>query len=106
MSEQERKSRQTASKWICEKFSREERYLFVFARDFEKYLNAFQADRFNDEKKREQMRWDFFYDFLSLKEKMTEFGWNKKFLAENGVVYKPIKNLFFRLFSEEERAGA
>ena len=106
MSEQERTKRQQASKWICENFSREERYLFVFARDFEKYLNAFQADNFKMPEKREQMRWDFYFDFLSLRNRMSEFGWNKKILAENGIVFKPIKNLFYRLFSEEERAGA
>lgn len=103
MSQEECKKRQVATAWICKNFSREERYLMVFSRDMEKYLDAFTVDKFSSADKREQMRWDFFFDFLSLKEKMQEFGWSKKVLSDNGIYFKPLKNLWHRLFTEEER---
>ena len=106
MSEQEREKRRKACEYICRNFSIDERWLINFQIMFPKYLDAFSKDNFKSAEKREMMRWDFYFDFQLLKEKMTEYNWNKKFLAQNGIIYKPIKNLFYRLFSEEERAGA
>ena len=94
--------RRRAAQYFCENFSREERYLIVFERDLEKYLNAFAADNFKSAEKREGLRWDFYFDFLSLKSRMKEYKWSKKFLLSHGIDFVAVRNLFFALFTAEE----
>lgn len=97
--------RKKAAKWLCENFSREQRYLIVYERDFAKYLSAFSADKFKSAEKREGLRWDFYFDYKKLTSLMKEFKWSKKFLAQNGIDFVAVRNLFYSLFTAEEIAS-
>lgn len=94
--------RRKAAQYFVENFSREERYLIVFARDFETYLSAFSADNFKSEEKREGLRWDFFFSFQSLRKRMAEYSWGKDFLNSHGIDFRAVRKLFFALFTAEE----
>ena len=98
--------RRKAAEFMVRNYSREERYLIVFSRDFSRYIDAFTNDRFKTPEKREGLRWDFFFDFQSLKSRMEEYKWSKKFLLENGIDFKTIRKMFFSLFSADEIASA
>lgn len=98
-------NRKKAAEGLINYFSREERYLKILARDLSCHLSAFSANNFKSEGKREQKRVDFFYDFQTLREKMSEYRWSKEFLAENGIDLSSLRKLYFRLFSREEIAA-
>ena len=83
-----------AAQYFTEKFSREERYLIVFARDFSEYLKS--SDWLKSCEARScQKYFDFLLDFDSLKEKMKEFRWSSDFLKENGIDFREIRKLYF-----------
>lgn len=86
-------TRNKAAKFFCENYSREDRYLIIFARDFSGYLNS------SDYLKKKDVDNQFYFDFLcafdSLKEKMKEFHWSCEFLKENGIDFKEIRKLYF-----------
>lgn len=86
--------RTAAAKYFVRNFSREKRYLIIFARDFNIYLQSANWLQ-SDEAKGIQKFWDFLCDYKSLREKMQEFRWSKEFLAENGIDFKSIKKLYF-----------
>lgn len=98
--------RRKAAEYMVQNYSREERYLIVFSRDFSRYENAFTSDNFKTNEKREGLRWDFYFDFISLKAKMKEYRWSKDFLAERGINFTLLKRLFYSLFTAEEIAAA
>lgn len=101
---QEMRNRQAAAKFLCERYSREERFLLIYERDLSKYVSAFTADKFKSEDKREMLRWDFFACFNSFKKMMKECKWSKKFLASYGIDFVAVRNLFFATFTAEEIA--
>lgn len=86
--------RSQAAHYFAERFSREERYLIIFQRDFEKYLSSAEYLR-SEESKNVQFYFDFLCDFERLKELMKEFRWSKDFLKEKGIDFTEIKNLYF-----------
>lgn len=88
------RQRTDAAKYFVEKYSREERYLEIFQRDFSCYLNSSEWLR-SDDAKSYQRYFDFLCDFEELKEKMKEFRWTKEFLKENGIDFVSIKKLYF-----------
>jgi len=90
------KKRRQAQKYFTENFSREQRYLIVFERDFNEYLSA-AAWLQTEEAKNYQRYYDFLCDFSSLKNKMKEFSWSKKFLLENGIDFAAIRKLYFAI---------
>lgn len=85
--------RSAAARFFCENYTREQRYLIVFARDFANYLAS--ADYLRERDTLHQFYWDFLCDFVSLKEKMKEFRWSKEFLLANGIDFGAIKKLYF-----------
>ena len=85
--------RSRAAQYFCERYSREQRYLQIFARDFENYLSS--AEYLKKKDMDHQFYFDFLCDFDSLKEKMKEFRWSKDFLKENGIDFQEIKKLYF-----------
>lgn len=88
--------RSRAAQYFCERYSREERYLRIFARDFSAYLKS-SVWLQSDAAKVEQKYYDFLLDFESLREKMREFRWSSDFLAANGIDFKEIRKLYFAL---------
>ena len=86
--------RSAAARFCCEHYTREERYLIVFARDFAEYLNSAEWLQSADARKCQKF-YDFLCDFVSLKEKMKEFRWSKDFLKDNGIDFGAIKKLYF-----------
>ena len=86
-------SRGLAARYFCEKYSREQRYLIIFQRDFSAYLNS--ADYLRKKDTDNQYYFDFLISFDSLKEKMAEFKWSKDFLKENGIDFAAIRSLYF-----------
>lgn len=87
-------NRSRAARFFAENYSREKRYLVIFARDFQIYLNSGEWLQ-SDEAKGVQKYWDFLCDFDSLREKMKEFSWSADFLLENGIDFKAIRKLYF-----------
>lgn len=86
--------RYLAAQYFTEKFSREERYLLIFARDFSDYLKS--SDWLQSADARScQKYFDFLIDYEDLKSKMQEFRWSKDFLLENGIDFAAIRNLYF-----------
>ena len=85
--------RSSAARYFCENYSREERYLIVFARDFEKYLMS--ADYLRERDTEHQFYWDFLTDFERFRELMKEFRWSKDFLKEHGIDFNSLKKLYF-----------
>lgn len=82
-----------AAQYFNEKYSREKRYLIVFQRDFEKYLESSQylLERHTEH----QFYWDFLLSFEQLKAMMKEYRWSKEFLLENGIDFNAVKKLYF-----------
>lgn len=86
--------RTAAARYFAENYSREQRYLIVFARDFAQYL-ASSSWLKSEEAKQSQKFYDFFCDFEDLKSKMKEFSWSADFLKENGIDFREIRRLYF-----------
>lgn len=86
--------RSQAAQFFARNYSREQRYLIILARDFEKYLSS-AAFLQSDDAKSVQVYYDFLLDFERLKELMKEFRWSKEFLAENGIDFQAAKKLYF-----------
>lgn len=82
-----------AAQYFCENYSREERYLQIFERDFSKYLLS--EDYLMQKDTANQFYFDFLVSFGSLCEKMKEFSWSPGFLAEHGINFKKIRKLYF-----------
>lgn len=85
--------RSQAARYFCKKYSREQRYLIIFERDFEKYLSS--ADYLKTKDTKNQFYFDFLGDYQNLLEKMKEFKWNKDFLKKNGIRFEEIRKLYF-----------
>lgn len=86
--------RSRAAQYFSERFSREQRYLKIFARDFQAYLKS--GDWLKTQESRDKQKYfDFLLDFDSLKEKMQEFRWSADFLKDNGIDFKEIRKLYF-----------
>ena len=85
--------RRKAAHFFTERYSREERYLIIFSRDFSAYLNS--ADYLRKKDVNNQYYFDFLVSFDSLKEKMKEFSWSAGFLMEHGIDFKAIRKLYF-----------
>ena len=98
--------RRKAADYLVKNYSREQRYLIVYSRDISKYIDAFTNNRFKSEEKREGLKWDFLFDFIGLKDRMSEYRWSKDFLAENGIDFRTARKLIFSLFSADEIASA
>ena len=77
-----------------ERFTREERYLKIFARDLQKGFKAISEMGIENARK-EQLFFDFQIVFEDLKEKMSEFRWSSETLKENGIDFKAIRKLYF-----------
>lgn len=85
--------RSAAARYFAERYSREQRYLIIFARDFQKYLSS--SDYLLSKDTDNQYYFDFLCDFERLKEMMKEFRWSKEFLKDNGIDFVAIKKLYF-----------
>ena len=86
--------RRRSAEYLIANYSREERYLIIFARDFQEYLRS--ADWLvTAEAKRHCKPFEFMADFLSLKKKMAEFRWSKDFLKERGIDFVAIRKLYY-----------
>lgn len=85
--------RNKAAQYFMENFTREERYLKVFSRDFSGFLKS--ADYLLKKDTANQYYFDFLLSFEELKDKMMEFRWSKEFLLENGIDFVSIKKLYF-----------
>ena len=100
----ERKSlqeqRKDAVAWMMKNYSRDERILIIIAEDSKKYLSCFSADKFKTEDSRQQIIAEFRSMFRFLREKMAEFRWSKKFLAENGIDFVKLRNLFYQVAAD------
>lgn len=96
MTDKERRDfeRNLSVHYFMEKYSREQRYLKLFARDFSSYLQS-AAWLQSDDARNFQKFYDFITDFENLKAKMKEFRWSKEFLAENGIDFTACKKLYF-----------
>ena len=86
-------TRRKAAKFFAEKFSREDRYLIIFARDFSAFLNS--SDYLKTKDTEHQFYFDFLCAFDNLREKMKEFSWSVDFLKEHGIQFKKIRKLYF-----------
>lgn len=85
--------RSAAARYLAEKYSREQRYLIIFARDFQKYLSS--AEYLLSKDTDNQYYFDFLTDFERLKEMMKEYRWSKEFLMENGIDFVSVRKLYF-----------
>ena len=85
--------RNKAAQFFVENYSREERYLKIFFRDFSGYLKS--ADYLLKKDTANQYYFDFIISFEELKDKMKEFRWSKEFLSKNGIDFVSIKKLYF-----------
>lgn len=85
--------RSQAARYFADRYSREQRYLVIFARDMEKYLLS--ADYLMTKDMEHQFYWDFLCDFERLKELMKEYRWSKEFLLENGIDFVAVRKLYF-----------
>ena len=86
--------RKAAIRYFRDNFSREQRYLISFERDFTEYLSS-AAWLQSDEARKCQKFFDFQICFEGLKEKMKEFRWSKEFLLAHGIDFVSIKKLYF-----------
>ena len=82
-----------ASQYFVDRYSREQRYLIILQRDFEKYLDS--AEYLKKKDTENQFYFDFLCDYESLLAKMKEFRWSSDFLKENGIDFKAIRKLYF-----------
>lgn len=87
-------SRSLAARYFCSRYSREERYLKIFERDFSAYLKSSEWLQ-SDAAKECQKYFDFLLDFEDLKAKMKEFRWSSDFLLANGINFSEIRKLYF-----------
>lgn len=87
----------SAMDYMINNFSREERLLIMFQQDSEKLLSCFSADKFKSESAKKMIIGELSETFVFLKKKMIEFRWNKKFLAEKGIDFIQLRNLYFKL---------
>lgn len=87
------RQRGMAAQFMAENYSREQRYLIIFARDFSAFLNS--ADYLRKKDVENQYYFDFLISFDSLKEKMSEFRWSADYLKANGIDFKAIRKLYF-----------
>jgi hypothetical protein len=85
--------RTSSAHYYVKNFSREERYLQIFARDFAKYLLSSKYLLTKDTE--HQLYFYFLCDFDDLSAKMKEFGWTPAFLKSYGINYKEIRKLYF-----------
>ena len=85
--------RSSAAQYFAERYSREERYLIIFERDFSDYLK--RADYLRSKDVEHQLYFDFLIAFDSLKSKMAEFKWSAGFLKKKGIDFPKIRNLYF-----------
>ena len=85
--------RSQAARYFAEKYTREERYLIIFERDFSAFLSS--ADYLRSKDTDNQYYWDFLMTFEELKEKMKEFRWSKEYLAAHGIDFVAVKKLYF-----------
>lgn len=83
-----------ACDYMMKNFSREERFLRIYARDFAGYLDS-AAWLQSEEARKFQKYYDFLADFAGLREKMKEFRWSKDFLMLNGIDFSALKKLYF-----------
>lgn len=86
--------RSQAARYFAERYSREERYLRIFARDFSRYLSSADYLR-SSESRKVQVYYDFLLDFERLKELMKEFRWSKEFLLGHGIDFVAVRKLYF-----------
>lgn len=86
--------RRAAIRYFRDNFSREQRYLISFERDFTEYLSSAQWLQ-SDEARKCQKFFDFQVCFESLKAKMKEFRWSKDFLLAHGIDFVSIRKLYF-----------
>lgn len=85
--------KQRATRYFSDR-PREQKYLMIFAREFDLYLSSSDWLKTGDAKQT-QKYFDFLCEFENLKEKMKEFRWNKNFLKENGIDFAAIRDLYF-----------
>lgn len=71
--------RKLSAEYLLRNFSREERYLKIFRRDMEMYLQSASWLR-TPEARNFCKFWEFLADYRSLLSKMQEFGWTETFL--------------------------
>ena len=86
-------NRTKSAKYFCEKYSREERYLIICERDCNNFLASEEYLRTKDTAN--QFYFDFLVFFDKLKGLMKEFRWSAKFLAEKGINFSALRNLYF-----------
>ena len=88
--------RTAAARYFAKSFSREERYLIIYARDFKIYLQSANWLQTPEAPKFLKL-WDFLADYKGLREKMVEFSWSTEFLLQKGIDFKSIKKLYHKL---------
>ena len=86
--------RSAAARYFVENYTREQRYLIIFERDFSEYLKSSEWLKTEDARNC-QKYYDFLCDFERLKELMKEFRWSKDFLLENGIDFIAVRKLYF-----------
>lgn len=96
MTERERLDieRRKAAEYLIKNYSREDRFLKIYARDFQEYLKSADWLKTADAKKFCKP-YEFIADFRNLKDKMKEFRWSKEFLKERDIDFDAIKKLYF-----------
>lgn len=90
--------RVSAMRFFREHYSREQRHLIIFERDFSNYLNS-AAWLMSEDSRNNQKHFDFLVCFESLKEKMKEFRWSKEFLLANGIDFIRVRELYYKLLN-------
>ena len=93
MNERECEIQKSLAHFGNKNFSREDRYLKIFARDFSSFLSS--ADYLRTKDVTSQYYFDFLISFEDLKAKMAEFRWTADFLAANGIDFKSLRKLYF-----------
>lgn len=96
MTERERLDieRRKAAEYLIKNYSREERYLIIYERDFREYLKS-AAWLVTAEAKKHCKPFEFMADFENLKRKMAEFRWSKDFLKTRGIDFVAIRKLYY-----------
>lgn len=82
------------SKVNQERFSREEKYLFVLSRDLRHGFEAINSLGI-EKAKAFQLFYDFILDFEQLRSLMKEYRWSKEKLLESGIDFVSLKKLYF-----------
>lgn len=86
--------RRKAAEYLISNYSREERYLIIYARDFRAYLESAEW-LVTAEARAYSKPYEFLADFESLRRKMEEFRWSKEFLRERGIDFPALRKLYF-----------